>query len=95
MKTQETAFFLAEAAAQSSRRESKTPSFSILARRRDNQRREAQVHPKGYPKGMTCGCPPVIPRVRPALNGLFYGVLRTLARNEFRLGGFVRGAEFA
>jgi hypothetical protein len=30
-----------------------------------------------------------------ALIGLFYGVLRYLARNEFRLGGFVRDTEIA
>jgi hypothetical protein len=38
---------------------------------------------------------PAIPRVHPALNGLFYGVLRYLPRNEIRLGGFVRDTESA
>jgi hypothetical protein len=52
------------------------------------------AHPKGYPKGVTSGCPSNS-RVRPALIGLFYGVLRYLARNEFRLGGFVRVTEIA
>jgi hypothetical protein len=36
---------------------------------------------------------PAIPWVSPALIGLCYGVLRYLARNEFRLGGFVRDTE--
>ena len=36
---------------------------------------------------------PAIPRVSPALIGLFYGELRRLPRNKIRLGGFVRDTE--
>ena len=52
------------------------------------------VHPKGYPKGVAWGHL-VIPPVSPVPIGLFYGELRYLPRNEFRLGGFVRDAETA
>jgi hypothetical protein len=48
------------------------------------------MHPKEYPKGVTGASSPAIPQVSPPPDGLFYGVLRLLPRNEIRLGGFVR-----
>ena len=59
-------FFLVESAAQFSCRESKTPSFSILGRQRNNQRPVAQMHPKGYPNGVTGGCPQQFPGSPPS-----------------------------
>ena len=71
---QPTDSFLEGIAAQSSCGESKTPSFSILGRGRNNQRPMAKMHPKGYPKGVTSGVTWQFPRFVPPRMG--YSMVR-------------------